>query len=424
MDSVDIRDVDFKNKTYGFHFTPITAEEGLSATGLEARIGSNSSGRLGKEAIPKVFFSTGITGALMTFNRVLNIPADGREGANTVAMLIKDHYKYLPERIKALVPEEKRNLDTLETEDVNELIKRLDENGIYALDYCEGFELVRDWMSDNMYTIFEAQQSQYEHELTSDDISEINAARSNEILSRIEAIDEEIELTESEEEIARLNSERQQLSIEIRKQCMEVASQKRGAKLVDGFFDKEDYNEEHCEFLEQPLNNTHSAIYDDKIMGKAVSKEDLKKLSSDGKIDAVTLIQELFNQRDTSQEYAMRGSKYDVRLLEFFLEFLKLPRNLSQEDRDDISQSIAMHRDNIRGILKQRKGIREILPEETLGIKTVLDQMKKYQESFITPEEARRLASDRSTQNERENAVEAIDSLTSSRDDRQVEEQK
>ena len=66
MESVDIRDIDLKNKTYGFHFTPQTAEAGLSQTGLESRIGVNSSGKLGKEAIPKVFFSNGITGALMT----------------------------------------------------------------------------------------------------------------------------------------------------------------------------------------------------------------------------------------------------------------------------------------------------------------------------------------------------------------------
>ena len=34
---------------------------------------------------------------------------------------------------------------------------------------------------------------------------------------------------------------------------MEVAYQKRGVKLVDGFFDKEDYNEEHCVFGVQPV---------------------------------------------------------------------------------------------------------------------------------------------------------------------------
>ncbi len=46
----------------------------------------------------------------MTFNRIANIPADGKPNQNTVAMMIKDYYKYLPDRIKALVPEEKKRI--------------------------------------------------------------------------------------------------------------------------------------------------------------------------------------------------------------------------------------------------------------------------------------------------------------------------
>ncbi len=53
---------------------------------------------------------------------------------------------------------------------------------------------------------------------------------------------------------------------------------KRGVKLVDGFFDKEDYNEEHCVFGVQPLNNTHSAIYENNSLGKSVLPGELKKL--------------------------------------------------------------------------------------------------------------------------------------------------
>lgn len=425
MESIDIRDIDFKNRTYGFHFTSKETENGLSKTGLEARIGVNSSGKLGKEAIPKVFFSNGITGALMTFNRIANIPADGKPNRNTVAMIAKDYYKYLPDRIKAFVPEEKRGLPSLEQEDINELIRKLDNNGIYTLDYCEAFDFLRDWMSDNMYTIFVAEPSQYENELTEQDIDEINAARNPQILGEIETIDKAISLSTDNNEIQRLNEERKRLSIEVRKQCIEVASQKRGAKLVDGFFDKEDYNEEHCVFGVQPLNNTHSAIYDDKILGKSVLPSDLKKVSSDDKVDAITIIQKLFEQRDISEEYAMRGSKYDVRLLEFFLQFLKLPQNLSQEAREDISQSIVNHRNNIREILKtEKKGFLGILPEETLGIKEVLDQMKKYQESFISRSDVIKMSENRDVQLEHENAAEAITFLTRARDDKQMEEQK
>lgn len=425
MKSVDIKDIDFKNKTYGFHFTPQTAEAGLSQTGLESRIGVNSSGKLGKEAIPKVFFSNGITGALMTFNRIANIPADGKPSQNTVAMLVKDYYKYLPDRIKAFVPEEKRSLSSLEQADINELIRNLNNNGIYTLDYCEAFEFLRDWMLENMYAIFEAEPSQYEHELTEQDIEEINSARNPEILKRIKVLDKAVELSVNEEEIQKMSEERRNLSIEIRKQCIEVASQKRGAKLVDGFFDREDYNEDRCAFEVQYKNNTHSAIYEDRTLGKSVLPEELKKATLDGKMDAVTIIQKLFEQRDMSEEYSMRGSRYDVRLIEFFLQFLKLPKNLSQEARDEISQSITDHRNNIRGILKtDKKGFVGILPEEISGISDVLNQMKKYQESFISWEDARRFSEDRTVQLEKENANEAITALTMNRDEKQIEGQK
>ena len=153
--------------------------------------------------------------------------------------------------------------------------------------------------------------------------------------------------------------------------------------------------------------------------------EELKKATLDGKMDAVTIIQKLFEQRDMSEEYSMRGSRYDVRLIEFFLQFLKLPKNLSQEARDEISQSITDHRNNIRGILKtDKKGFVGILPEEISGISDVLNQMKKYQESFISWEDARRFSEDRTVQLEKENANEAITALTMNRDEKQIEGQK
>lgn len=419
MENIDIENLDFKGKNYGFHFTPQTNEAGFEETGLEARIGANSSGKLGKEAIPKVFFSNGINGALMTFNRMANIPP----AKGSIAMIVKDYYKYLPDRIKSFVPEDKRDLESLTDEDIQLLVKRLDEEGIYNLDYCESFEFMRDLMSGNMYLFFEAEPSRYQNELTAADIEEINAARNPETLAQIDALDARIDDCEDKEEIARLNSERQALSREVRRQCMEVASQKRGAKLFDGFFDIEDYNEEHCEFLVQPLNNTHSAIKEDEI-GKDVPAGQLRKLSTGGKVDSVTLISKMFEQRDSASEYAMRGKKYDDRLIEFFLEYLKLPRDLSQDARDSISSKIAAHTRNVREILKQRKGFTGILPEEESGIEDVLAEMRKYREEpLISSDSVNEFANDLSVNQENENASEVIDSLVSAREQNQRQDQ-
>lgn len=419
MENVDIENLDFKGKNYGFHFTPQINESGFEKTGLEARIGVNSSGKLGKEAIPKVFFSNGINGALMTFNRMTNIPP----AKGSIAMIVKDYYRYLPNRIKSFVPEDKRKLESLTDEDIQLLIERLNGEGIYELDYCESFEFMRDFMSENMYLFFDAEPSRYQNELTSTDIEEINAARNPETLAQIDDLDARIDACEDKEEIARLNRERQILSREVRRQCMEVASQKRGAKLFDGFFDIEDYNEEHCEFLVQPLNNTHSAIKYNGI-GKDVPAEQLRKLSTRGRVDAVTLISKMFEQRDSTSEYAMRGKKYDARLIEFFLEYLKLPRDLSQDARDSISSKITAHTKTIRGILKQRKGFTGILPEEESGIEDILCEMRKYREEpLISMESVNEFANEISVNQENENASEAIDSLVSAREQNQIQNQ-
>jgi len=421
MKSVDIKDIDFGEKNYGFHFTSQENENSFDEKGLEARIGVNSSGKLGKEANPKVFFSNGVRGALMTFNRTTNIPSS----RGSIAMLVKDYYRYLPDRIKAFVPEKKRNLSFLEEEDIINLLKSLDEAKIFSLDYCETFEFMENFMRDNMYLIFEAEPSRYEHELTQEDIEEINESRDSEVLAQIDVLDEKIDICEDETEIQRLTNERNALSRKIRKQCIEVASQKRGEKLFDGFFDIEDYNEEHCEFLIQPPNNTHSAVMENNV-GKAVSSKQLRKLSSDSRVDAVTLISKMLEQRDVTQEYAMRGKKNDVRLIEFFVEYLKLPRNLSQEARNDISKKIAEHTKMVGELFKQRPGFTGVLPEEQTGIEGVLTEMRRYRQiPLISTDIAKAFSENSDVKLESECASEAMDKLSSLREEskKQIQEE-
>jgi len=420
MDIVDIGEIEFKDRNYGFHFTPQKNESSFGEKGIEARIGVNSSGKLGKEANPKVFFSNGINGALMTFNRIVNIPPH----RDSIGILAKDYYKYLPNRIKNFVPEGKRDLDQLEDGDIQELLNNLKKAGVSSLDYCETFEFVKNLMADNMYLLFEAEPSMYEHELTQEDIEEINAARDSEVLAQIDALDERINICEDESEIQRLTNERNALSREIRKQCIEVASQKRGKKLFDGFFDIEDYNEEHCVFAIQTPNNTHSAVMENNT-GKAVVADQLRKLSSDGRIDAVTVISKIFEQRDVTQEYAMRGAKNDIRLIEFFLEYLKLPRELSQETRKDISDKIAEHKKMVKGLFKQKPGFTGVLTEEENGIKSVLEEMRKYRQApLISSDVAKTFSESNDVKLENECASEAIDKLVNSKEEKQIQELK
>lgn len=73
MKECDINNINFSDEDLAFHLTKKEFEKGIGNNGLEARIGDNSSGHLGKEKTEKVFFTKSLKGTLIYLNRTLNI---------------------------------------------------------------------------------------------------------------------------------------------------------------------------------------------------------------------------------------------------------------------------------------------------------------------------------------------------------------
>lgn len=123
---------------YGFHFTPQENVEAISATGLKAKIGSNSKGGLGKEAIEKTFLSYGINGMMQLFNRLL---CASYETPISAILETKEKSKYLLEY----------------------------EKSKDSLSVIEGFEYVRKYMEDCKYFVIQIREPEYDKSQLNDE---------------------------------------------------------------------------------------------------------------------------------------------------------------------------------------------------------------------------------------------------------------
>lgn len=137
-DIVDIRNI-------AFHFSPQRNITSILNEGLKPLIGDNASGGLGQSAIEKVYFSYGLEGVLQLYNRLISASFQQEVGdLNGIS-----HKPFIPDSANDKLPSE-------------------------HLSMIEGFEMVRQYMEDNVYFVFDAPITQYEHELSDSDLQNIN----------------------------------------------------------------------------------------------------------------------------------------------------------------------------------------------------------------------------------------------------------
>ena len=311
--TIEAKDIDLSSKQLGFHFTNIdTRENTISTEGIIGKIGDNSRGGLGKEAIPKPFISIGLQGILQTFNRTLNIPfenplEDFRD---------KEHEQYLPESTKR-------------------------KSGKTIMTTKEAFQFLKRYFLANTYLVFEAGQTQYENEITQEQLDEIN--------EKIKELDEYQSIQNLEvlgdEEI--LKRHRGMNSIGIRYDTVGLINSIRGKMLSDGLYDEIDYNEEKLKWEIQLPNNTHTKIIEtsDGPQGKPIEPQNLKRITSEGRTDAIAAVGALFARRDKSKSYALRlPHVYDIEMIEPFLEYIRFPDDLQKYEEDEFFKAVNKYR--------------------------------------------------------------------------------
>lgn len=338
LETVEASELNLTLIQYGFHFTNLdTRPNNIPDVGLTPRIGDNSRGSLGREAIPKTFFSVGLEGMLQTYNRTLNIALD-----MPVSGFNSEHQEYLPESAKV-----KTGNERLSTE--------------------EAFEFMKNYFKAYTYLAFEAPHTEYEFQVTQEQIDKIN----EQILkSKDYGLIEDLKALKKEGLADVSNLSRKEISKLIRHDTLAQINELRGEKISDGIYDEVDYNDERCEWLIQPPNNTHTRIVidNDGIHGVPIRPETLKRVVSNGNRDTISVVEALFQKRDKSKPYGLRiPRQYDVELIEAFLDYTKLPDDLSKEEKEAFFGTIEKYRRiTYRSLRAEQNGkeVPDFTPEE------------------------------------------------------------
>lgn len=258
-------------RNIAFHFTSQSNMDSILEEGLRPQIGDNSSGGLGQSAIEKTYLSYGIEGVLQLYNRLL--VASFGQSINDFNGI--SHKPFLPD---SAFSEPKRE----------------------SLSKVEGFEFIRQYMEDNVYFVFDAPVTQYEGELKTEDISEINAMiptleeNGINLKQRHKELDKQITklvregAEENKSEILQLVDERNRIAIYIREQTMRALSSKRGKLLNEAenpIMEQVDYNDERLVWINQieRPHNAHTRIVeeDGKPQGVRITNDRLRIFSHD-----------------------------------------------------------------------------------------------------------------------------------------------
>lgn len=335
LETIEASELDLSSKQYGFHFTNLdTRPNTIPEVGIIGKIGSNSRGALGGEAIPKPFFSVGLEGMLQTYNRTLNIALD-----MPFSEFNQEHLAYIPDSAKTKSGDER-----LSTE--------------------EAFAFMKNYFGANTYLVFEAPHTEYQYPISEEQINEINrqikSSKDYGLIKDLDALN-----GEGLGDLSRLS--KQEISKLIRHDTLVYIDKLRGEKISDGIYDEVDYNEERLEWLIQPPNNAHTRIIidNDGIHGIPIKPEGIRRIVSNGRKDTISAVRALFEKRDKSKPYGLRSPRqYDVGLIEAFLDYTRLPEDLSTEEKEAFFGTIEKYRAiTYRSLRAQQKG--EPQPEFT-----------------------------------------------------------
>ena len=260
---VMLKDVSNLNENIGFHFTQLKNMEGILREGFKPMIGDNASGRLGSSAIPKTYLSYGLEGALQLYNRLITMSY-----SNPIIVFDNESYKYF-------IPNSASNKEKSE-----------------FLSIIEGFEMIRQYMEKNIYFIISASTAEYEHNLSEEELHEIDnllREKREKYLAIIEQLRKFLFENEenNQEEIASLINMRNQLAIDMRLETLPKVNEKRG-NLINAnknpIIDFIDYQDERPMWEVQEKHNMHTRIIGtERPCGCEISPNLIRVFSTDNK---------------------------------------------------------------------------------------------------------------------------------------------
>lgn len=310
---------DFKSirENVAFHFTSRNNIESILNEGLRPLIGDNASGGLGQSAIEKTYISYGLNGVLQLYNRLISASFQQCLGDfNGIS-----HKPFVPDSAKDKSPKD-------------------------SLSIIEGFEMIRQYMEDNIYFIFNATKTQYEHSISDEELERINHSISELTDSGINIVKQFGELNDritelvrqnsqgNKEEILKLVSERNRLAILVREKTLPIINNQRGKIINESenpIMEEIDYNDERLIWINQMKapHNTHTRIIENngRPQGVRITKDMLRLFSQDGKNPAngLEFLKAMLDQVNSNDQIYLNSAKcHDCNLLFKFLEYVQL----------------------------------------------------------------------------------------------------
>lgn len=302
----------------GFHFTSKQNLEAILNTGLQARLGANSTGALGRAVIPKPYVSYGLEGVLQLYNRFLNL-------AGEMPISCFQGQSYAPF--------------------IQDNIKKNGPN--YIMSIVERFEFVRQYMENNVYLMFNSQTSQYEHSISDEQLVEINNTIKNmvdengdSVVSKINDLNRKIKSLYREDQAKNKNEieakvkERNKLVTDIWEKSKKMVDKKRGPLLNekdDPIIDIIDFNDEKLSWMNYEKNphNAHTRIVkkDERWQGIPVNPEKMHVFSRDGNrpSNGVEFFHDIYSRVQESDLTRLQTpDTVDKNLLGLFFEYVEL----------------------------------------------------------------------------------------------------
>lgn len=353
----DLSEFEDLYKGVAFHFTANQNIDSILKSSFRQDIGENSSGALGKEAIPKTFISYGLEGVMQMYNRLLNIALE----VNSRMLNTDIHRTFLPNTVRL---DCSKNLSVLEG---LEFMRQYIENNSYLVIDCPATEYENDisynqirdinntigslkfkdipGLFDEVKDVFYSQKEFDVKSPNTDEYDLINEFISNDeekLTLCIKKIDSYINKakTEKEKEFAKkLFEERAIISIAIRKYTLNQIDRIRG-KIVNEnekpIIEQYDYNEERLQWVMQIYNkegnkkygnpsNVHTRIVESKngLIGLQIPTENLRVFSID-KENYANGVDFLSKLLPIIQENDKIANSFDCNLLTDFLEYTSL----------------------------------------------------------------------------------------------------
>lgn len=311
---ITVKNIEDIRNNIGFHFTPSSNVPNIVSEGLKPLTGDLSSGNLGKEAIDNVFFSYGLEGALQIYNNLLYF-------SNTAY-----------------------SLQDLQTNTFSPFIPKTNHQDLSEhLTLIEGFELVRQYMANNSYFVFNMQETEYSGaNPTGEQISNINKILKNikesddkdgSIYAKIRELDSKIKELKGEDKEEAYN-QRNQLAIELYQKSKKLIDEIRGTEEKGGNFDRCDFDFGKLEWHTQVVDkndrtalphNAHTKLIknDGGLIGSPIKSDELFLFSLDGikPANGIDFLRAMYSQVKPDDSLTMDNRPM---LLGLFLEYTKL----------------------------------------------------------------------------------------------------